>query len=104
MNKQIRIPVTAGTFNIMDDRQFEDMMIRYSKATRTSVDCQDGVCHLTEENIATIKAARKNLPTNERIAAIELRVNKEEELIANAARARSRLSDVLDERLREQEF
>lgn len=104
MNKQTKIAVTAGTFNILGDQQFEAMMSRYSKATSTSVECQDGVCLLTEEHITAIKAARKNLPTNERVAAIEMRVNKEEELIANAACARSGLSDVLDERLRNQAF
>lgn len=100
MSKQEFIEVTGKNFNIMDGEQFESMMSRYARATGQSIKCADGVCSMPEESFRALLAARKNLPTGERVTEITLRVNMEEELIAEATRARSGTVEAVEDRLR----
>ncbi|MBI2120810.1 MAG: hypothetical protein HYT94_04270 [Parcubacteria group bacterium] len=94
------IETTARTFNIMNSEQFEAMMAKYARSTGQPIKCVDGVCFMPEESVQALLKARKHLPTNERVHEIQNRVNTEEELIAEAARARTRTVEAVEDRLR----
>lgn len=84
----------------MSEEQFLVMMSKYAKANNTTIPWNGETCYLTPEQFAEIKAARKNLPSRDRVEQIYHRIVIEEELISVAARARSHVADVLEERLR----